>query len=154
MNKDDRKLLKYVNSEILKHKEDYSEEKINEIREVFREIIYIVPENANIIWDKYINLIGSDHMGIYDFESIWTIKLLIKILENSTKNKARSIFCVASLNDLYYFNLDLNKLSLEEYEIEQKKMKEILYPYSDDFYEEIMKNIEAGKYIEEKNLTV
>ncbi|WP_156440409.1 hypothetical protein [Leptotrichia sp. oral taxon 847] len=91
----------------------------------------------------YINFIGSDHMAVYYFEYIWTMELLIKILENSSKNRARIIFCLSVLNDLYYFVLDdSDKFSKDEYWSEFRKVKKLLYPYSDKFYDGLLeKNV-------------
>ena len=91
----------------------------------------------------YINFIGSDHMAVYYFEYIWTMELLIKILENSSKNRARIIFCLSVLNDLYYFVLDdSDKFSKDEYWSEFRKVKKLLYPYSDKFYDGLLEKYE------------
>ena len=134
-----QELLDSVENEILKHKDNYSENQIKELIEIFNEIINVKTENADNIGDRYIDAIGNDHSGTYFFENVWTIDLLIKILENSIKNRARSIFCIASLNELYYFELGyLKELSMEEWEYERKKMKKLLYPYSDKFYDGLL----------------
>lgn len=138
-------LLKSIENEILKHKTDYSEKNFRKINEVFRKIIYITPENANIIDDEYINLIGSNNMALYYFENIWLIKLLIKILKDSITNKIRGIFCATILSDLYYFSLDLGNLSFEEYEIEQERMEKMLHPYSDSCFDDFIKQYENMK---------
>ena len=142
-NMNNQELLNSVENKILKHKENYSENQIKELIEIFNEIINVKTENADNIGDRYIDAIGNDHSGTYFFENVWTIDLLIKILENSIKNRARSIFCIASLNELYYFELGyLKELSMEEWEYERKKMKKLLYPYSDKFYDGLLeKNI-------------
>lgn len=142
-NINDEKLLSFVENEILKHKEDYSEKEITKLLQIFNEIINVSPKKANSIGDLYINFIGSDHMAVYYFEHIWTIELLIKILENSSKNRARIIFCSSVLNDLYYFVLDdSDKFSKDEYWSEFRKVKKLLYPYSDKFYDGLLeKNI-------------
>ena len=138
-NMNNQELLNSVENEILKHKENYSENQIKELIEIFNEIINVKTENADNIGDRYIDAIGNDHSGTYFFENVWTIDLLIKILENSIKNRARSIFCIASLNELYYFELGyLKELSMEEWEYERKKMKKLLYPYSDKFYDGLL----------------
>lgn len=138
-NMNNQELLDSVENEILKHKENYSENQIKELIEIFNEIINVKTENADNIGDRYIDAIGNDHSGTYFFENVWTIDLLIKILENSIKNRARSIFCIASLNELYYFELGyLKELSMEEWEYERKKMKKLLYPYSDKFYDGLL----------------
>ena len=165
-NINDEKLLSFVENEILKHKEDYSEKEIKKILEIFNEIMNVVPKKANSIGDMYINFIGSDHMAVYYFEHIWTIELLIKILENSSKNRVRIIFCSSVLNDLYYFVFDdSDKFSKNEYWSEFRKVKKLLYPYSDKFYDGLLeKNIgnccwkwrcgkDGGKEVEEKKLT-
>ena len=119
------------------------EKEIKKLLEIFNEIMNVVPKKANSIGDMYINFIGSDHMAVYYFEHIWTIELLIKILENSSKNRARIIFCLSVLNDLYYFVLDdSDKFSKDEYWSEFRKVKKLLYPYSDKFYDGLLeKNI-------------
>ena len=138
-NMNNQELLDSVENEILKHKDNYSENQIKELIEIFNEIINVKTENADNIGDRYIDAIGNDHSGTYFFENVWTIDLLIKILENSIKNRARSIFCIASLNELYYFELGyLKELSMEEWEYERKKMKKLLYPYSDKFYDGLL----------------
>ena len=142
-NMNNQELLNSVENEILKHKENYSENQIKELIEIFNEIINVKTENADNIGDRYIDAIGNDHSGTYFFENVWTIDLLIKILENSIKNRARSIFCIASLNELYYFELGyLKELSMEEWEYERKKMKKLLYPYSDKFYDGLLEKYE------------
>ena len=67
----------------------------------------------------------------------------ICIEENSSKNRARIIFCLSVLNDLYYFVLDdSDKFSKDEYWSEFRKVKKLLYPYSDKFYDGLLeKNI-------------
>lgn len=91
-NINDEKLLSFVENEILKHKEDYSEKEITKLLQIFNEIINVGPKKANSIGDLYINFIGSDHMAVYYFEHIWTIELLIKILENSSKTEQELYF--------------------------------------------------------------
>ena len=141
-NINDEKLLSFVENEILKHKEDYSEKEITKLLQIFNEIMNVVPKKANSIGDMYINFIGSNHMAVYYFEHIWTIELLIKILENSSKNRARIIFCSSVLNDLYYFVLDdSDKFSKDKYWSEFRKVKKLLYPYSDKFYDDYLKKI-------------
>ena len=82
-------------------------------------------------------------MAVYYFEYIWTMELLIKILENSSKNRARIIFCLSVLNDLYYFVLDdSDKFSKDEYWSEFRKVKKLLYPYSDKFYDGLLEKYE------------
>ena len=56
-NINDEKLLSFVENEILKHKEDYSEKEIKKILEIFNEIMNVVPKKANSIGDMYINFI-------------------------------------------------------------------------------------------------
>ncbi len=166
-NINDEKLLSFVENEILKHKEDYSEKEIKKLLEIFNEIMNVVPKKANSIGDMYINFIGSDHMAVYYFEYIWTMELLIKILENSSKNRARIIFCLSVLNDLYYFVLDdSDKFSKDKYWSEFRKVKKLLYPYSDKFYDgllkkmlgivvedEVVEKMEEKEVEEEKKLT-
>ena len=67
----------------------------------------------------------------------------ICVEENSSKNRARIIFCSSVLNDLYYFVLDdSDKFSKDEYWSEFRKVKKLLYPYSDKFYDGLLeKNI-------------
>ena len=149
-NINDEKLLSFVENEILKHKEDYSEKEIKKLLEIFNEIMNVVPKKANSIGDMYINFIGSDHMAVYYFEYIWTMELLIKILENSSKNRARIIFCLSVLNDLYYFVLDdSDKFSKDKYWSEFRKVKKLLYPYSDKFYDGLLKKM-LGIVVEDK----
>ena len=151
-NMNNQELLNSVENEILKHKENYSENQIKELIEIFNEIINVKTENADNIGDRYIDAIGNDHSGTYFFENVWTIDLLIKILENSIKNRARSIFCIASLNELYYFELGyLKELSMEEWEYERKKMKKLLYPYSDKFYDGLLEKYENLNEISDSN---
>lgn len=136
-------LLENINEEILKHQMDYEKNEIEKIKKVFEEIINVKTENANSIGDKFISLVGSDHMAVYYLKSIWIIELLIKILENSKGNKTRTIFCVAVLGDLYYFGLDdLDELSIEEYEIEEKKIKQKLSLYTGKIGKELIKKCE------------
>ena len=138
-NMNNQELLNSVENEILKHKENYSENQIKELIEIFNEIINVKTENADNIGDRYIDAIGNDHSGTYFFENVWTIDLLIKILENSSKNRARIIFCSSVLNDLYYFVLDdSDKFSKDEYWSEFRKVKKLLYPYSDKFYDGLL----------------
>ena len=142
-NMNNQELLNSVENEILKHKENYSENQIKELIEIFNEIINVKTENADNIGDRYIDAIGNDHSGTYFFENVWTIDLLIKILENSSKNRARIIFCSSVLNDLYYFVLDdSDKFSKDKYWSEFRKVKKLLYPYSDKFYDGLLEKYE------------
>ena len=88
-----------------------------------------------------IDIIGSNHMGVYYYENIWIIELLMKILEYSeNSNKIRSIFILSILNDLFYFEIEDNKnIDISEFEKEKTKIKEKLYKYSDDFFDELIK---------------
>lgn len=139
----DKQLLNFVENEILKHKEDYSEKEITKLLEIFNEIMNIAPKKGNNIENMYINFIGSNHMAVYYLKHIWTMKLLIKILEYSTKNSERTIFCLTVLNNLYYFVLgDSDKFSKDEYWSEFRKVKKLLYPYSDKFYDELVEKYE------------
>ena len=80
-------------------------------------------------------------MGVYYYENIWIIELLMKILEYSeNSNKIRSIFILSILNDLFYFEIEDNKnIDISEFEKEKTKIKEKLYKYSDDFFDELIK---------------
>ena len=48
-NINDEKLLSFVENEILKHKEDYSEKEITKLLQIFNEIINVGPKKANSI---------------------------------------------------------------------------------------------------------
>ena len=91
--------------------------------------------------DEVIDIIGSNHMGVYYYENIWIIELLMKMLEYSeNSNKIRSIFILSILNDLFYFEIEDNKnIDISEFEKEKTKIKEKLYKYSDDFFDELIK---------------
>ena len=67
-----------------------------------------------------IDIIGSNHMGVYYYENIWIIELLMKMLEYSeNSNKIRSIFILSILNDLFYFEIEDNKnIDISEFEKE------------------------------------
>ena len=45
-NINDEKLLSFVENEILKHKEDYSEKEIKKLLKIFNEIMNVVPKKA------------------------------------------------------------------------------------------------------------
>ena len=124
-------LIKFIGNEILKHKQNYEKGEIEKIKNILRKVINVKSKDANAVGDEFIGLIGSDHIAMYYYKNIWVIDLLIKILENSAGNKARIVFCTATLGDLYYFGLDdMDELSVEEYEIAEEEMRRKLYPYS------------------------
>lgn len=64
-------------------------------------------------------------MGVYYYENIWIIELLMKMLEYSeNSNKIRSIFILSILNDLFYFEIEDNKnIDISEFEKEKRKRK-------------------------------
>ena len=92
---------------------------------------------------KYIVAVRNTDINIFFRYFFFLRKLGIKILENSSKNRARIIFCLSVLNDLYYFVLDdSDKFSKDEYWSEFRKVKKLLYPYSDKFYDGLLeKNV-------------
>ena len=52
-NINDEKLLSFVENEILKHKEDYSEKEITKLLQIFNEIINVVPKKVKKLLYPY-----------------------------------------------------------------------------------------------------
>jgi hypothetical protein len=139
-NKSDKeRLLSLIESEILKKNINNDEEE--KIRRILKKVVFLNSDDVEKIGDEVIDIIGSNHMGVYYYENIWIIELLMKILEYSeNSNKIRSIFILSILNDLFYFEIEDNKnIDISEFEKEKTKIKEKLYKYSDDFFDELIK---------------
>ena len=138
-NKSDKeRLLSLIESEILKKNINNDEEE--KIRRILKKVVFLDSDDVEKIGDEVIDIIGSNHMGVY-YENIWIIELLMKMLEYSeNSNKIRSIFILSILNDLFYFEIEDNKnIDISEFEKEKTKIKEKLYKYSDDFFDELIK---------------
>ncbi len=139
-NKSDKeRLLSLIESEILKKNINNDEEE--KIRRILKKVVFLDSDDVEKIGDEVIDIIGSNHMGVYYYENIWIIELLMKMLEYSeNSNKIRSIFILSILNDLFYFEIEDNKnIDISEFEKEKTKIKEKLYKYSDDFFDELIK---------------
>ena len=139
-NKSDKeRLLRLIESEILKKNINNDEEE--KIRRILKKVVFLNSDDVEKIGDEVIDIIGSNHMGVYYYENIWIIELLMKMLEYSeNSNKIRSIFILSILNDLFYFEIEDNKnIDISEFEKEKTKIKEKLYKYSDDFFDELIK---------------
>ena len=139
-NKSDKeRLLSLIESEILKKNINNDEEE--KIRRILKKVVFLDSDDVEKIGDEVIDIIGSNHMGVYYYEDIWIIELLMKMLEYSeNSNKIRSIFILSILNDLFYFEIEDNKnIDISEFEKEKTKIKEKLYKYSDDFFDELIK---------------
>ena len=139
-NKSDKeRLLSLIESEILKKNINNDEEE--KIRRILKKVVFLDSDDVEKIGDEVIDIIGSNHMGVYYYENIWIIELLMKMLEYSeNSNKIRSIFILSILNDLFYFEIEDNKnIDISEFEKEKTKITEKLYKYSDDFFDELIK---------------
>ena len=125
-----KKLQKFINFEILKHKNEYKKEEIIELESTLNQIIYNIDnaseeEDIDIIKNKVINFIGNNQTFSYQSKNIWIIELIIKILENYSQDlaKYRALFCMKLLNQLYLFEIeDLNELNKTEFEMIRKKL--------------------------------
>ena len=139
-NKSDKeRLLSLIESEILK--KNINNDEKEKIRRILKKVVFLNSDDVEKIGDEVIDIIGSNHMGVYYYENIWIIELLMKMLEYSeNSNKIRSIFILSILNDLFYFEIEDNKnIDISEFEKEKTKIKEKLYKYSDDFFDELIK---------------
>ena len=139
-NKSDKeRLLSLIESEILKKNINNDEEE--KIRRILKKVVFLNSDDVEKIGDEVIDIIGSNHMGVYYYENIWIIELLMKMLEYSeNSNKIRGIFILSILNDLFYFEIEDNKnIDISEFEKEKTKIKEKLYKYSDNFFDELVK---------------
>lgn len=139
-NKSDKeRLLSLIGSEILK--KNINNDEKEKIRRILKKVVFLNSDDVEKIGDEVIDIIGSNHMGVYYYENIWIIELLMKMLEYSeNSNKIRSIFILSILNDLFYFEIEDNKnIDISEFEKEKTKIKEKLYKYSDDFFDELIK---------------
>ena len=139
-NKSDKeRLLSLIESEILK--KNINNDEKEKIRRILKKVVFLNSDDVEKIGDEVIDIIGSNHMGVYYYENIWIIELLMKMLEYSeNSNKIRSIFILSILNDLFYFEIEDNKnIDISEFEKEKTKIKEKLYKYSDDFFYELIK---------------
>ena len=126
-NKSDKeRLLSLIESEILKKNINNDEEE--KIRRILKKVVFLDSDDVEKIGDEVRDIIGSNHMGVYYYENIWIIELLMKMLEYSeNSNKIRSIFILSILNDLFYFEIEDNKnIDISEFEKEKTKIKEIL----------------------------
>lgn len=129
-----KKIQKFINFEISRHKNEYEKEEIVELENILKQIIYNIDnepeeEDTDIIKNKIINFIGNSKTFSYQSKNIWIIELVIKILENYSQDlaKYRALFCMELLNQLYLFeieDLDLNELNKTEFEMIRKKLYE------------------------------
>ena len=127
-----KKIQKFINFEISRHKNEYEKEKIAELANILKQIIYNIyneseEEDTDIIKNKIINFIGNSKTFSYQSKNIWIIELIIKILENYSQDlaKYRALFCMELLNQLYLFEIeDLNELNKTEFEMIRKKLYE------------------------------
>ena len=125
-----KKLQKFINFEISKHKNEYKKEEIIELESTLNQIIHNInneseEEDTNVIKNKIINFIGNSKIFSYQSKNIWIIELVIKILENYSQDlaKYRALFCMELLNQLYLFEIeDLNELNKTEFEMIRKKL--------------------------------
>ena len=125
-----KKIQKFMNFEISRHKNEYEKEEIAELESILNQIIYSIDneseeEDINIIKNKIINFIGNSKTFSYQSKNIWIIELVIKILENYSQDlaKYRALFCMELLNQLYLFEIeDLNELNKTEFEMIRKKL--------------------------------
>jgi len=125
-----KKIQKFMNFEISRHKNEYEKEEIAELESILNQIIYSIDneseeEDINIIKNKIINFIGNSKTFSYQSKNIWIIELIIKILENYSQDlaKYRALFCMKLLNQLYLFEIeDLNELNKTEFEMIRKKL--------------------------------
>ena len=125
-----KKIQKFINFEISRHKNEYEKEEIAELENILKQIIYNIDneseeEDTNIIKNKIINFIGNSKTFSYQSKNIWIIELVIKILENYSQDlaKYRALFCMELLNQLYLFEIeDLNELNKTEFEMIRKKL--------------------------------
>lgn len=125
-----KKIQKFMNFEISRHKNEYEKEEIAELESILNQIIYSIDneseeEDINIIKNKIINFIGNSKIFSYQSKNIWIIELVIKILENYSQDlaKYRALFCMELLNQLYLFEIeDLNELNKTEFEMIRKKL--------------------------------
>ena len=125
-----KKIQKFINFEISRHKNEYEKEEIVELENILKQIIYSIDneseeEDTNIIKNRIINFIGNSKTFSYQSKNIWIIELVIKILENYSQDlaKYRALFCMELLNQLYLFEIeDLNELNKTEFEMIRKKL--------------------------------
>ena len=125
-----KKIQKFINFEISRHKNEYEKEEIVELENILKQIIYNIDnepeeEDTDIIKNKIINFIGNSKTFSYQSKNIWIIELIIKILENYSQGlaKYRALFCMKLLNQLYLFEIeDLNELNKTEFEMIRKKL--------------------------------
>lgn len=75
--------------------------------------------------------IGNDHRGTYYPVALEAIDLIIEIEKHSQKEKARK--CAKNiLNDLHYFQLEMNDKNKNLYDSINNSIREKLSPYSDE----------------------
>ena len=125
-----KKIQKFINFEISRHKNEYEKEEIVELENILKQIIYNIDneseeEDTDIIKNKIINFIGNSKTFSYQSKNIWIIELVIKILENYSQDlaKYRALFCMELLNQLYLFEIeDLNESNKTEFEMIRKKL--------------------------------
>lgn len=114
------------------------------IKDVLVELVYVVGDLADFISDRLFSLIGNNHSGVYYPVVDSVIDLLLLVYENSSSNRARKICILGILNDLFYFSLEKNTISnvgeLEWAGLE-KSIKDKLFSYSDEFFNEKINNL-------------
>lgn len=87
--------------------------------------------SAKNLSSKILFAIGNDHCGTYYPAALEAIDLIIEIEKYSDNEKARN-FAKYTLNDLYYFQLEMSTENKDLYDLVDNAIREKLKPYSDE----------------------
>lgn len=89
---------------------------------------------AEEVGNSLIDALGNNHEGVYYPAVLKALDYIIEIA-NSTDSKACRVCALAVLNDLYYFEPDVNGYNDCTAEELKKIVAEKLLPYSDELIE-------------------
>lgn len=92
---------------------------------------YDESEDGNAFHSEMLFAFGNNHRGTYYPAALEAIDLIIEIQKYSESKAARNC-ATCMLNDLYYFQLEMNNKDEQLYEATENIIKEKLRPYSDE----------------------
>lgn len=92
---------------------------------------YRESEDGNAFGSEVLFAFGNNHRGTYYPAALEAVDLIIEVQKHSELKAARN-FATCILNDLHYFQLEMNSKDEQLYESIESIIKEKLRPYSDE----------------------
>lgn len=111
---------------------------IEDVKVILNKIIDITPtQDSNSLGEEILRTIGNNHRGTFFPIAEEAIDILVTILEYSQDNPKRKTFILGLLNDLYYFDLDLEFKDNLNFLQKKKSIKTKLEKYSDENFSSV-----------------